>query len=41
MIRQGPLATTEPDIDDRSMRVVEYVMAFVAVLVAGVLAFVR
>ena len=41
MIRQSALPTTESDVEDRSMRVVEYALAFVAALVAGVLAFVR
>ncbi len=41
MIRQTPMTTTESDVEDRSMRVVEYVMAFVAVVAAGVLAFIR
>src|SRR5258708_32450706 len=37
MIRQTGLQSTETDVEDRSMRLVEYVMAFVAVVVAGVL----
>jgi hypothetical protein len=41
MIRQAPIVTTESDVDDRSMRMVEYVMAIIAVVAAGVLAFVR
>jgi hypothetical protein len=41
MIRQTGLQSTETDLEDRSMRLVEYVMAFVAVLAAGVLAFLR
>ena len=41
MIRQTGLQPTETDVEDRSMRLVEYVMAFVAVVVAGVLAFLR
>jgi hypothetical protein len=41
MIRQTELQSTETDVEDRSMRLVEYVMAFVAVVVAGVLAFLR
>ena len=40
MIREAP-ATTESDVEDRSMRVVEYVMALVAMVAAGVLAFMR
>ena len=41
MIRQAPIMTTESEVDDRSMRVVEYVMAIIAVVAAGVLAFIR
>ena len=41
MIRQTGLSTSEPDVDERSMRVVEYALAFVAVLAAGILAFIR
>ena len=41
MIRPTALPTTESDIDDRSMRVVEYAMALVAALTAGILAFLR
>jgi hypothetical protein len=41
MIRQTALPTTESDVEDRSMRLVEYVMAIVAVLAAGILAFIR
>jgi hypothetical protein len=41
MIREAPIMTTDSDVDDRSMRVVEYVLAFVAVVAAGVLAFIR
>ena len=41
MIRQDALPTTESEVNDRSMRIVEYAMALVAVLVAGVLALVR
>ena len=31
----------EPDLDDRSMRFAEYVLAIVAIVAAGILAFVR
>ncbi len=31
----------ETDLEDRSMRVIEYAIAFVAFVVVGVLAFVR
>lgn len=42
MIREAPLATTDSDVDDdRSMRVVEYLLAIVALVTAVVLAFVR
>ena len=41
MIPEAPVATTESEVDDRSMRVVEYVLAFVAMVAAGVLAFIR
>ena len=41
MIRQAPIMTTESEVDDRSMRVVEYLMAIIAVVAAGVLAFIR
>jgi hypothetical protein len=41
MIGEAPVATTDSDVDDGSMRVVEYVMALVAMVAAGVLAFMR
>jgi|RhiMetStandDraft_4_1073278.scaffolds.fasta_scaffold960579_1 hypothetical protein len=41
MLRQTTITTTEPDVEDRSMRVVEYLMALIAAVAAGVLAFVR
>ena len=41
MIRQTALPTTESDVDDHSMRVAEYALAFVAGLAAGILAFIR
>jgi hypothetical protein len=41
MIRRARLPGMGNDVDERSMRLVEYALAFVAVLVAGVLAFVR
>jgi hypothetical protein len=31
----------ETDLEDRSMRVIEYAMAFVALVVAGILALIR
>jgi len=41
MIRQAELPDTEVEVEDHSMRVVEYALAFVAVLAAGILAFIR
>jgi hypothetical protein len=41
MIRQTGLQSTESDVDDGSMRLVEYAMAIVAVVAAGILAFIR
>jgi hypothetical protein len=41
MFRQTALPSTESDVKDRSMRVVEYALAVVAALVAGILALVR
>ena len=41
MIREAPGTTTDPDADDRSMRVVEYVLALVAMVAAGILTFLR
>jgi hypothetical protein len=41
MLRHTALPTTEVDPEDRSMRVVEWVLALVAAIAAGVLAFVR
>ena len=41
MLRQTALPTAESDVEDHSMCVVEYALAFVAVIAAGVLAFIR
>ncbi len=41
MIRQTTLPTMESDVEDRSMRLVEWAMALVAVLAAAVLALLR
>jgi hypothetical protein len=41
MIRQTGLPMPEADVEDHSMRLVEYAMAFIAVLAAGILAFIR
>lgn len=41
MIRHTALGTTDTEIEDRSMRVVEWAMALIAAIAAGVLAFIR
>jgi hypothetical protein len=41
MLRQTSLPTSQADPADRSMRVAEYALAFVAALAAGVLALLR
>lgn len=44
MIRHQAISATQADqsdVDDRSMRVIEYAIAFVALVVAGILAFIR
>jgi hypothetical protein len=42
MIRHTTMATTtDTEVDDRSMRVVEWAMALIAAVVAGILAFIR
>jgi hypothetical protein len=41
MIRHTTIATAEPETEDRSMRVIEYALALVALVTAGVLAFLR
>jgi len=41
MFRETPAPTTESDLEDHSMRLVEYAMAIVAVVAAGILAFLR
>jgi hypothetical protein len=41
MFREAPGATTDPHVDDRSMRIVEYLLAFVAMVAAGILTFIR
>lgn len=41
MFRQTALPTPESDLEDHSMRVVEYAMALVAVVTAGILALLR
>ncbi len=41
MFRQTAHPTTESDVDDHSMRLVEWAMALIAVVTAGILALVR
>lgn len=41
MIRQTELPSTKSEVEDGSMRLVEYAMAIVAVLAAGILALIR
>ena len=41
MLRHSALPTTDIDPDDRSMRIVEWVLALAAAFAAGVLTFVR
>ena len=41
MLRQTALPSAESDVTDRSMRVVEYALATIAALAAGILAFVH
>jgi hypothetical protein len=41
MIRQTGFTATEADAEERSMRFVEYVLAFLAIFAAGILAFIR
>lgn len=41
MIGQTELPDTESGVEERSMRFVEYAVAIVAVLAAGILAFIR
>lgn len=41
MIRQPSATAQEAESDEESMRYLEYALAFVALLAAGILAFVR
>jgi hypothetical protein len=41
MIRQTIVRATETEVEDSSMRVVEWVLALVAAVAAGVLALIR
>jgi hypothetical protein len=41
MIRQTGFTAAEVESEERSMRFVEYALAFVAILTAGILAFIR
>lgn len=41
MIHHPTVAATDSETEDRSMRVVEWAMALIATVAAGVLAFIR
>ena len=41
MIRHTTMATTDTEVDDRSMRVVEWTVALIPAVAAGILAFIR
>jgi hypothetical protein len=41
MIRQTMVTATDTEVDDRSMRLVEWALALAAAIAAGVLAFIR
>jgi hypothetical protein len=41
MIHQPTVATAETEVEDRSMRLVEWSLALIAAIAAGVLAFIR
>jgi hypothetical protein len=41
MIRQPTVRATETEVEDRSMRMVEWAMALIAAFAAGILAFIR
>jgi hypothetical protein len=41
MIHRTTVATADTEVEDRSMRVVEWSLALIAAIVAGVLAFIR
>lgn len=41
MIRHQAIQADETDLKDRSMQVIEYAIAFVALAVAGILALIR
>jgi hypothetical protein len=41
MIHQTTVATTDTEVEDRSMRLVEWSLALIAAIAAGVLAFIR
>jgi hypothetical protein len=41
MIRQTTVAATDTEVEDRSMRLVEWAMALIAAIAAGILAFIR
>jgi hypothetical protein len=41
MIHRTTVATTNTEVEDHSMRVVEWALALIAAIAAGVLAFIR
>ena len=41
MIHQTTVATADTEVEDRSMRIVEWSLALIAAIAAGVLAFIR
>jgi len=41
MIHQTTVAAADTEVEDRSMRVVEWSLALIAAIAAGVLAFIR
>jgi hypothetical protein len=41
MIHQTSVATPDTEVEDRSMRLVEWALALIAAIAAGVLAFIR
>jgi hypothetical protein len=41
MIHQTTVATPDTEVEDRSMRLVEWALALIAAIAAGVLAFIR
>jgi hypothetical protein len=41
MIRDEAIQADETDVEDESMRITEYVLAFAAIVFAGILALIR